>query len=193
MLNRLGLICVAVFTGIILTGCNDMELAPSDFDAPPQESDSTITRTETVDIKKVIDGDTVDVVTRDGETERIRLLLIDTPESVHPSEPVQAYGQEASEFANSYLTAGEKVMLERGNPETDKYDRTLGYLWVDDVNFNQVMLEEGYARVAYVFEPNTRYINEFRQAESNAQQAKLNIWDVAYYVTDNGFDMTVMN
>lgn len=106
-------------------------------------------------IGRVIDGDTVLVINNEGKEERVRLLLIDTPESVHPTEPEEKFGKESSDYAKSYLKQGQKVVLERGNPEKDKYGRTLGYIFVDGVNFNQHMIEKGYARVAYVYEPNT--------------------------------------
>ena len=156
--------------------------------------DSNITQVvgEEATIKRVVDGDTVIITTKEGIEERIRLLLIDTPESVHPNGEVEKFGPEASDYAKDYLKKGTKITLERGNPERDKYDRILGYIWVDGINFNQHMIEEGYARVAYVFEPNTKYIDEFREAEKQAESKKKNIWSIKDYVTDRGFDMSVV-
>lgn len=152
---------------------------------------------EKVELVRVIDGDTVVTMSKKHGEERIRLLLIDTPESVHPDEPVQAYGPESSVFAKDYLKEGSMVTLERGNPEKDKYDRTLGYIWVNDgerdVNFNKLMLEKGFARIAYVFEPNTKYLDEFDKAQEQAKEEELNIWSVDGYVTDKGFDMSKIN
>lgn len=143
-------------------------------------------------ISRVVDGDTVIVINHEGKEERVRLLLIDTPESVHPNKPPEKYGKEASDYAKEYLKQGMRVALERGNPEKDKYDRTLGYIFVDGVNFNQLMIEKGYARVAYVYEPNTKYLDEFIEAEKRAKEKKLNIWSIDGYVTENGFDMSVV-
>lgn len=151
----------------------------------------TLSENEVV-ISRVIDGDTVLVINNKGVEERVRLLLIDTPESVHPDKPAELYGLEASEYAKKYLKQGRKVVLERGNPEKDKYGRTLGYIFVDDVNFNQHMIEKGYARVAYVHEPNTRYLDEFKKAEKEAREQRLNIWSINGYVTDEGFNMSVV-
>lgn len=144
-------------------------------------------------ISRVIDGDTILVINSEGEEERVRLLLIDTPESVHSEEPVQPYGKEASDFAKKHLRQGKKVTIERGNPDKDKYDRTLAYIFVDGVNFNQLMIEEGYARIAYVYEPNTKYLEEFKKAENQAKEQKKNIWSVEGYVTSDGFDTSVMD
>lgn len=138
-------------------------------------------------ISEVVDGDTVKVEFANGDTESIRLLLIDTPESVHPNKPVQPFGKEASDYAKGVLQEGDVVTLEKGNPERDKYDRLLGYIWIDDVNFNQLMIEEGYARVAYVYEPNTKYLEEFEQAEKDAKSKEENIWSIPGYV-DNEFE-----
>lgn len=138
-------------------------------------------------ISEVVDGDTVKVEFSNGDNESIRLLLIDTPESVHPNKPVQPFGKEASDYAKVVLQEGDVVTLEKGNPERDKYDRLLGYIWIDDVNFNQLMIEEGYARVAYVYEPNTKYLEEFEQAEKDARTKEENIWSIPGYV-DNEFE-----
>lgn len=143
-------------------------------------------------VKSVIDGDTVIIHTSEGIEERVRLLLIDTPESVHPTEPEQLFGKESSDFAKSILREGDIITIEIGNPERDKYDRLLAYLWINDVNFNLLMIEKGYARVAYVYEPNTKYIEEFREAEKRAKDRNLNIWSIDGYVTDKGFDMSVL-
>ncbi|MCT2347195.1 thermonuclease family protein [Bacillales bacterium AN1005] len=151
----------------------------------------------TVEVKvdRVIDGDTVEITNEDGEKETVRLLLIDTPESVDPNEEVQAYGEEASEFAKIRLQDS-RVLLERGNPEKDEYGRTLGYIWLkngaDRVNFAELALTEGMARVAYVNEQNAKYLKDFEVWEQEAKDEKLNIWSVDGYVKDDGFDMSVM-
>lgn len=145
------------------------------------------------EIVRVIDGDTVVVKTDKGEEERIRLLLIDTPESVHPTEPEQLFGKESSDYAKEVLREGDIVKLEVGNPERDHYERLLAYIWIDDINFNQLMIEKGYARVGYVYEPNTKYLKEFEEAEIKAKNKKENIWSIDGYVKDDGFDMSVIN
>src|SRR5699024_1152158 len=129
-----------------------------------------------VTINYVVDGDTVNVTLPNGSKESVRLLLIDTPESKHPNKPKQPYGEEASEFAKETLREGQTVTLEKGYPERDKYDRLLGYIWIDDnTNFNQLMIEEGFARVAYIQEPNTKYLEQFKEAEKQAEKEGRNI------------------
>lgn len=143
-------------------------------------------------ITRVIDGDTVYVLNNKGKEEKVRLLLIDTPETSHPDKPAQLFGEEAKEYAKRYLRQGTKAVLEKGVQDTDKYGRTLGYLFVDGVNFNKHMVEKGYARVAYVYDPNTKYLDEFLEAEKRAKEKKLNIWSIDGYVTERGFDMSVV-
>lgn len=143
-------------------------------------------------ISRVIDGDTVLVINNEGKEERVRLLLIDTPESVHPDKPSEKFGKEASDYAKKVLRQGMKVKLERGDPSKDKYGRTLGYIFVNGVNFNELMVKKGYARVAYVFEPNTKYLDELLKAQEYAKSKKLKIWSIDGYVTENGFDMSVI-
>ena len=145
------------------------------------------------EVVRVVDGDTVIVKTDEGAEERVRLLLIDTPESVHPTEPEQLFGKESSEYAKEVLKEGDVIKLEIGKPERDRYDRLLAYIWIDDVNFNQLMIEKGYARVGYVYEPNTKYLNEFEKAEREAKDERKNIWSIDGYVTEDGFDMSVVN
>mgnify|MGYP001333899735 CR=1 FL=1 len=74
-------------------------------------------------VTNVVDGDTVDV-NLNGKKERLRLLLVDTPETVHPNQPVQPFGPEASQFAKETLS-GQEVQLEFDGPERDNYDRFL--------------------------------------------------------------------
>lgn len=145
-------------------------------------------------LSRVVDGDTIIVIDpENGEEERVRLLLIDTPESVHPNGLIEAYGVEASDYAKEYFKGVRRVVLDIGEEERDKYDRLLAHVFVNGENFNLHMVEEGYARIAYVNEPNTKYLDEFKEAQQKAEKAKKNIWSIDGYVTDNGFDMSVVD
>lgn len=143
-------------------------------------------------IKRVIDGDTVVINFGVGKEERIRLLLIDTPESVHPEKGKEPFGQEASDYAAKYLKRGKSVTVEIGNPDRDEHGRLLAYIWADGHNFNKHMIDKGFARVAYVNPPNTKYLEEFQQAEEIAKLNGANIWSIEGYVTESGFDSSVV-
>ncbi|AZN40386.1 thermonuclease family protein [Paenibacillus albus] len=123
----------------------------------------------------------------DGKTETIRLLLIDTPETHHPTKPVQPFGIEAENFARSTLTPGLKVRVEIGKPERDIYNRLLAYIWLGSITFNEMQLEKGFARIAYVFPPNDKYLDEFKASEAKAKSLGVGIWSIDNYVHNNGF------
>lgn len=156
-------------------------------DSADQVATVDLTR-EKATVKSVSDGDTLSVVRSNGETEKVRMLLIDTPESVHPTKPVQPFGVEASNFVKNKLKEGKEIEIEIGNPDKDKYGRLLAYVWIDGKNLNQLLIEKGYARVGYVYPPNTKYLEEFQKAEDIARASGIGIWSIEGYVTKNGFD-----
>src|SRR5262249_7863601 len=97
-------------------------------------------------VAQLIDGDTVDVEL-DGQTVRVRLIGIDTPETVDPRKPVECFGREASAKAHELLD-GQTVFLEDdpSQDNVDRYGRTLRYMWLSDGGlFNLEMIAQGYA------------------------------------------------
>lgn len=138
-------------------------------------------------IVKVIDGDTVKIQLPNGNEETVRLLLIDTPETVHPTKGIQPFGPEASQFSKKLMPTNSEVEVELGIGERDKYGRLLAYFYVDGKMVNKMLLEKGLARVAYVYAPNTKYLNEFEAIQKNAQQKEVGIWSIENYVTSRGF------
>lgn len=147
-----------------------------------EESDALL---KTAQVTRVVDGDTVEIKWN-GRIEDVRLLLVDTPETVHPSKPVQPYGPEASSFAKEILT-GKQVQVEFDGPKRDKYDRLLAYLWVDGKMFNEMLLEEGLARLAYVYDPPYTHFDAYVKAQTKAVNSKKGIWSRSGYVTEDGF------
>ena len=137
-------------------------------------------------VDRVVDGDTLKVTLEERE-ETIRLLLVDTPETKHPSKPVQPFGPEASDFAKDQLE-GKKVGIEIDVSERDKYGRLLAYVWIGDQMFNEMLLEEGLARVAYIYQPNVKYVDQFQKIQRQAQEKGKGIWSIEDYVQDEGFD-----
>ena len=137
---------------------------------PPADAE----RARVVDIT---DGDTIRVERGTGTPERLRYIGIDTPETVHPGEPVEPWGPEAS-AANERLVAGREVLLERDVSERDRYDRLLRYVWVEEPGgwrmVNAELVALGLA-VVRAYEPDTRHDTWLRQIEQEARAAGLGI------------------
>ncbi|MFC0523888.1 thermonuclease family protein [Pontibacillus salicampi] len=134
----------------------------------------------------IVDGDTIDVNVN-GKQDTVRLLLVDTPETKHPSKPVQKFGPEASQFAMEKLS-GKQIKLEYDGPKRDKYDRLLAYIWVDGKMFNQMLLEQGLGRYAYVYDPPYNHSSEYMKTQDRAMSQGKGIWSINGYVTSDGFD-----
>lgn len=127
-------------------------------------------------VLKVVDGDTV-AVEIDGKQEVLRLIGINTPETVDPRKPVECFGKEASNKAKEILT-GKKVSIEADSTQgdLDKYNRPLRYVYLEDgTNFNKMMIEEGYA-YEYTYNTPCKYQADFKEAERKAREEKRGLW-----------------
>ena len=127
-------------------------------------------------VVSVTDGDTFKV-NINGTTETLRMIGIDTPETVDPRKPVQCFGIEASNKAKAFLT-GKRVRLEADSVqgERDKYGRLLRYAYLEDGTFfNKFMIQEGYA-YEYTYDTKYKYQTEFKTAQAQAQAAKRGLW-----------------
>ncbi|MGG3797804.1 thermonuclease family protein [Metabacillus fastidiosus] len=169
----------------LLTGCAlSEETANKDVTNENAVSESNFIDAE---VTRVVDGDTMKILV-DGKEETVRLLLVDTPETVHPNKEVQPFGPEASKFAKDMLN-GKKVQIELDVSERDKYGRLLAYLYIDGKMFNELLLEKGLARVAYIYAPNTKYVDRFYEIQKKAQRKEEGIWSIENYVTeDKGYN-----
>ena len=122
---------------------------------------------------RVIDGDTIDV-TVDGRQERLRLIGIDTPETVAPDQPVECFGPQASAYTERRLE-GERVRLEFDVEREDRFGRTLAYVWLGDELFNETLVRGGYALVT-TFPPDVRYVDRFVAAQREARSHDRGLW-----------------
>lgn len=142
--------------------------APAAALSPPPGGTSAI-------VERVIDGDTLDVL--QGETiVRVRLLGVDSPETVDPRKLPECFGKEASDFAKTILT-GKRVSLETdlSQPLFDKYGRLLAYIFLGGELFNERLIAEGFAR-EYTYRTRYKHQADFRQAERRAQEAGKGLW-----------------
>lgn len=140
----------------LLAGCE-----AADRDVGPPESAGRVTR--------VVDGDTIVV----GE-ERVRLIGIDTPESVRPGTPVECFAREASAEMKR-LVGGRQVRLELDAQKRDRYGRLLAYVYRGDLFVNEKMVRRGFASVA-TFPPNVRHVDRFLRAQREARAAGRGLW-----------------
>lgn len=125
---------------------------------------------------KVVDGDTIDV-DMNGEKKRIRLIGINAPESVAPNQPIECFGKEASTYLHSLLT-GKNIQLiaDPSQSDQDKYGRLLRYVFLGNIDINQQLLKEGYAKEYTYNNKAYQYQQEFRQSEAQAKIAKVGLW-----------------
>jgi micrococcal nuclease len=127
-------------------------------------------------VVRVVDGDTLDVDI-DGSTVRVRLLGIDTPETVDQNRPVQCFGHEASAYLAQLLPKGTAVRLERDAEARDRYGRLLVYLYrIDDGLFvNAALLEGGFATTLSIA-PNTMRARNLEVLRLQSQRDKIGLW-----------------
>ena len=146
----------------------------SDSESQHQSDNSNLNGKDKVYVKRVVDGDTF-VAQKNGEEIKVRLIGVDTPETVKPNTPVQPYGKQASNYTKKYLTH-QNVYLEYDKEKTDRYGRTLAYVWLKNGDmFNESLVKKGLAREKY-FSPNGKYRDTFVNAQEEAKKRKLNIW-----------------
>lgn len=127
-------------------------------------------------VMRVVDGDTIWVESSAGRL-KVRLIGIDTAETVDPNEPVGCFGPEASAEANRLL-AGATVYLELdpSQGDTDRYGRTLAYVWLEDGQmFNELMVRSGFA-IEYTYDDPYAYQGEFLEAQAQAKAASIGLW-----------------
>ena len=156
------LLYLLLFTyALLLSGCSN---------------NSTITSPNSATVKHVVDGDTIDIAIG-GNTERVRLIGINTPETKHPTKGVECFGPEASAYTEQLLPEGTALRVERDIEARDKYGRLLLYVYIENGNVfvNLDLVLQGYAR-PMVFEPNTAHKADFAQAATQAELRNVGLW-----------------
>jgi micrococcal nuclease len=130
----------------------------------------------TATVARVVDGDTIRVRIA-GHEERVRLIGIDTPESVKPGTPVQCFALAASARTKALLPEGTGVRLVRDVEQRDQYGRLLAYVYRarDDLFVNLALARDGYA-VALTVPPNVAHAEEFVAAARDAREKGRGLW-----------------
>lgn len=158
---------IAAGTLVLLAGCGSTgtatDTAPGTLHGP-------------YPVVRTVDGDTIRV-DRNGEEIVIRFIGMDTPETVAPDRPVECFGPEASARTKE-LVEGGQVWLEYDEASglTDKYDRTLAFVWLDQQTMlNELLIAEGYAEEV-TYTDGYAHQRDFQDAERAAQSAGLGLW-----------------
>jgi len=133
--------------------------------------------TQTATVLRVTDGDTIKVDIG-GTAYSVRYIGMDTPETKHPSRPVEWMGVEAS-AANASLVDGKTVVLEKDVSETDRYGRLLRYVWLPDgaawILVNVELVRAGFASIS-TYPPDVKYVELIREAEQAARDSGVGLW-----------------
>ena len=137
---------------------------------------------EQVIFDSCVDGDTFKIILN-GEKKSVRMIAIDTPESVHPTKEVEFYGKESSEYTCNKLKNAKKIELEydENSDKEDKYERLIAWVFVDDILLQQDLIEKGYAKVAYLYD-DYKYTSILEEKQELASANNLGIWSNEEYV-----------
>ena len=126
---------------------------------------------KTYSVRRVVDGDTLLLTNR----ARVRLIGVDTPESVKPDHPIEPFGPEASEFTRKFI--GDKpVQLRLDHERIDQHGRWLAYVYVDGKMLNEALLRAGLARAHTEYHYAESMKRLFRAAEAEARKHHRGIW-----------------
>ncbi|MEH7333140.1 thermonuclease family protein [Neobacillus drentensis] len=184
---RKKIVGVTLLTAAIILGFPQIQNEEHNQNLIIKSDAESSTVQEPITLVKTIDGDTIKVKIK-GKTETVRYLLVDTPESKKEGMCVQPFAKEAFKRNNQLVKSGKLTLeFEQGNIR-DTYGRVLAYVYVDGQSVQELLLNEGFARVAYIMNPDYKYLAVFREAEQLAKRSRLNIWSHSDYVTKWGFN-----
>lgn len=143
-----------------------------------------------VKFEACVDGDTIKVML-DNKKTTVRFLAIDTPETVHPTKGEQPFGKEASNYTCNKVKNAKKLEIEydEGSTKTDKYNRALGWVFVDDTLLQKDLVSLGYAKVAYLY-GDYKYTEDLKKEESIAKSKKLGVWSLEEETTTKKIEKT---
>lgn len=130
-----------------------------------------------IELVKCVDGDTA-WFNINGNKEKVRFLGVDTPESTNIKEE---YGKEASDYTCDMLNSANNIYIEYdiNSDKRDKYDRVLGWIFVDNNNLSELLLSKGYAEVNYIY-GDYKYIDKLCLMQKEAYNNRVGIWSINY-------------
>lgn len=160
---------VCALLSLLLASCG-----PSD--APTENSASNEKSSTTATVKRIVDGDTL-VASRDGRSEKIRLLSIDTPETKDPNKPVECMGPQAAAFLKSRLPVGSTISLKFDKQKRDKYGRVLAAVFDSHKRFIEADIARAGLGVAKTYKPNTHFYQKVLAAQEEARADGRGLFD----------------
>lgn len=160
---------VAITDSEELVGSDDLETLVN-------EETSVEADNESYKVIRVVDGDTFEVMI-DGNKETVRVIGINTPETLDPRKPVECFGREASDFAKNMLTGKSvSLVIDPTQDETDKYQRLLRYVTLaDGRDYGETMIVGGYA-YEYTYQIPYQKQSVYKQAEAEAKTGGAGLW-----------------
>jgi micrococcal nuclease len=146
-----------------------------------------------VKVVEVYDGDTIRVQLKNGQIEKVRFLLIDTPELHHPQKGRQPYSRQAKVYTKFKIYSSKVVELSFDQEERDLYGRLLAYVYCDRKLLQEGLVRRGYARVCYTSRRKKEMVDLMRAAQEEAKIRRRGIWKHKGFVTSKGFHPEKMN
>ena len=131
---------------------------------------------EKVKFSKCVDGDTAKFE-RNNKVFTLRFLAVNTPETKSPKKGVEFYGKEASKYTCYRLEKAKTIEIEydKNSDRSDRYGRKLGWVFLDDKLLQKDLVENGYAKVEYVY-GKYKYLDELKKLETIAKKEKIGLW-----------------
>lgn len=145
--------------------------------ASPAASSERLPPGDRAAVERVVDGDTI-VVRLGGRSVKVRLIGVDTPETVDPRRPVGCFGREASAFVKHLLSGGQVLLAYDVEPR-DRYGRTLAYVYLLDGTFVNLSLVAGGYATTLTIPPNVAHAEQFLAAQRDARSRGLGLWNPA--------------
>ncbi len=184
---------LGVLFAVLTTGCvsEEQRTAGAAESIPVGVESSAAEETEDgiqeAQVADIVDGDTIKVFLGE-EKYTVRMIGVDTPESVHPDQSKNTiFGEKASAYAKEKIEKGQTVYLQKDVSDTDKYGRILRYVWLEkpinpmdeeeirEKMYNAIVIGDGYAN-AYYYAPDTTLFQLFSQIEFEASAADAGLW-----------------
>lgn len=163
------------------------EEAESEHIAIEQVERATGKKAVTVDFIKAYDGDTVQVE-MDGKKEKVRFLMVDTPEMNYQKGEPMPYAKEGLLYTKEKLMNAREVQIVfDSGKERDHYERVLAYVFADGILLQEELLTEGLAAVRFINKGNDTLVDEFKALEEEAKADQKGIWQHQNYLQKDGF------